>query len=193
MGALDSYPAKQASEGKDKRCVFFDRDGVVNRSPGSGYLLSPDDFILNPGIAESLRLIRAKGALAIVVTSQKCVGKGLLSHAELTEIHTKMAELLAAENVGFDAVYAHTGDGSLEDFPAKPDPAMIFAAAERFSIDLRQSWLIGDADRDIAMAQAADLAGTLRIRGDKPMTIEATHVVTMTSKLPELLQKILQF
>ncbi len=27
--------------GEAKRAVFFDRDGVVNRSPGDGYVLSP--------------------------------------------------------------------------------------------------------------------------------------------------------
>lgn len=178
--------------GGTRRAVFFDRDGVVNHSPGDGYVLSPDAFVLNDGIAEALRLIRECGALAIVVTSQKGVGKGLMSRETLERIHERMASLLAEEGAAFDAVYAHTGDGSPDDPPAKPDPGMILSAAERFGIDLRQSWLIGDADRDIAMGKAAGIAGTIRVLTDKPVGIEATHTVEKTIKIPEILLKVLK-
>ncbi len=78
-----------------------------------------------------------------------------MTRETLDRIHERMASLLAAEGTAFDAVYSHTGTGGPDDYPPKPDPGMIFAAAERFALDLRQSWLIGDADRDIAMAVAA--------------------------------------
>lgn len=174
-----------------RRCVFFDRDGVVNRSPGEGYVLSPEQFELNPGIAESLRLAHDRGALTVVVTSQRCVGKGLISRADLDRIHERMAELLAAEDAAFDAVYAHTGEGGEGDFPAKPDPGMILAAAERFSLDLRRSWIVGDADRDIAMGLAANLEGTIRILGEKSVGVEASHTLHFLSDLPDLLRSIL--
>lgn len=172
-------------------CVFFDRDGVVNRSPGEGYVLSPEAFELNEGIVEALRFLRGRGALAIVVTSQKGVGKGLMTRETLDRIHARMAGLLAAEGVEFDAVYVHTDDGGPEDYPPKPDPGMIFAAAERFSIDLRRSWMIGDADRDIAMGQAASLAGTLRIRGEKPVGVEASYSLDSTAEITGILKLIL--
>jgi histidinol-phosphate phosphatase family protein len=174
-----------------RRCVFFDRDGVVNASPGEGYVLSPDAFHLNPGIAEALRLLRERDCLAIVVTSQKGVGKGLMTGETLTNIHDHMRDLLAAEGAAFDAVYAHTGTGGPADFPAKPDPGMILAAAERFAIDLRRSWIIGDADRDIAMGDAAGLAGTIRILGEKTVTVPATHTLENTTEIPGLLRIIL--
>ena len=34
-----------------RQAVFFYRDGVVNRSPGPGYVLGVDQFFLNEGIA----------------------------------------------------------------------------------------------------------------------------------------------
>jgi histidinol-phosphate phosphatase family protein len=176
-----------------RRCVFFDRDGVVNQSPGEGYVLSPEAFHLNPGIAEALRLIRERETLAIVVTSQKCVGKGLISPETLTKIHDRMNGLLETGGAPFDAIYSHTGTGGPEDHPAKPNPGMIFAAAERFAIDLRQSWIIGDADRDIEMGIAAGLAGTIRIRGEKAITVPATHTLENTAEIPNFLRIILQF
>jgi len=173
-------------------CVFFDRDGVVNRSPGAGYVLYPEEFVLNEGIAEALHLLRNRDALAIVVTSQKGVGKGQMTRAGLDGIHRRMSDLLAAAGgAAFDAVYVHTGDGTDDDPPAKPDPGMIFMAKERFCIDLRRSWLIGDADRDIAMGLSAGLAGTIRIQGENPVTVAATYTLENTTEIPGLLKLIL--
>ena len=175
-----------------RTCVFFDRDGVVNRSPGEGYVLSPEDFVLNPGIPEALSLLRDNGILAVVVTSQKCVRKGLITRDDLARIHGKMTSLLSESGNRFDAVYAHTGDGGEGDYPAKPDPGMILAAAERFGIDLRQSWIVGDADRDIQMGSLAGLGGTIRILGSKPVGAPANHTLNSTMDLAPLLKLILK-
>ncbi len=61
--------------------MFFDRDGVVNRSPGDGYVTRIEDFHLNDGLVELVGLVAERGFVAVLVTSQRCVGKGLLSAA----------------------------------------------------------------------------------------------------------------
>src|SRR5690606_29029887 len=126
----------------------------------------------------------------IVITSQKGVGKGLMSDDDLAAIHRRMRDELAKSGAAFDAIYAYTGT---PDCPhrAKPDPEMIFTAAERFSIDRRLSWMIGDADRDIEMGRAAGLAGTNRIRRDKPLGIPATHTLENTLEISNLLRRVL--
>lgn len=179
------------SGGGVRRCVFFDRDGVVNRSPGEGYVLSPDAFELNPGITEALCWLRERNIAAVVVTSQRCVGKGLLTREGLSAIHQRMTEALAQSGAAFDGIFCHLGDGGPDDFPAKPDPGMIFAAVERLGLDLRQSWIVGDADRDIIMGQRAGLAGTIRVTGDHPVTTPANHTLDSTAKIPDLFQKVL--
>lgn len=177
--------------GGGRRCVFFDRDGVVNRSPGAGYVLSPEAFELNPGIAETLCWLREREIAAVVVTSQRCVGKGLLTREGLAAIHRLMAGRLKEKGASFDGIYCHLGDGGPDDFPAKPDPGMIFAAVERLDLDLRQSWIVGDADRDIIMGKRAGLAGTIRITGDHPISCTADHTLHSTAEIPKLLQEIL--
>jgi D-glycero-D-manno-heptose 1,7-bisphosphate phosphatase len=173
-----------------KPCVFFDRDGVVNEAPGDGYVLKKEDFRLNQGIVESLRIVKDRGYLAVIVTSQKCVGKNLISQEDLNHIHHSLQIELRQESVNFDAIYAYTGAPGCEHLP-KPDPAMIYAAAKDFPIDLSRSWIIGDADRDIEMGRNASLRGTIRIRGDKPIQIEADHTLNSTWELPKLLRKVL--
>ena len=179
-----------ASQVTERRCVFFDRDGVVNRSPGPGYVLSEEEFHLHPGIAEALSFVKQREYLAILVTSQKGVGKGLMSGEELERIHRKMQRELHGSRAGFDAIYAFTGTDDCP-FPAKPDPGLLLAAAESFFVDLRQYWMIGDADRDIQMGHAAGVAGTIRIRGEKPIQVDADHTLGSPSDLLSILEKIL--
>lgn len=171
-----------------RRCFFFDRDGVVNRSPGPGYVLHEDNFHLNPGIAECLRWLKERDWLVILVTSQKGVGKGLMSAQDLERIHRKMQRELG--ETAFDGIFAFTGEPECPHLP-KPDPEMIETACERFFIDPRLSWMIGDADRDIEMGHQAQLAGTIRVRGEKAIRIEADHTLDSTTEITSLFERIL--
>ena len=163
----------ESGPGRKSPAVFFDRDGVVNQSPGAGYVLSWDAFHFTPGFFELFRLVKTRGWKAVLVTSQKGVGKGLMSQSDLDEIHSRMQSTLREEcGAEFDGIYAFTGTENCRHQP-KPDPEMIDTAAVELDLDLGRSWMIGDADRDIA----AGLEGTLRVRGDKPITVEASGTV----------------
>ena len=162
---------------KKRAAVFFDRDGVVNQSPGAGYVLSWDAFAFSPGLFELLSLVKDRGYLAVLVTSQKGVGKGLMSQRDLDTIHERMQATLSKKvGSGFDAIYAYTGTPDCPHQP-KPHPEMILTAAREHEIDLDHSWMIGDADRDIEMGIAAGVQGTIRVRGDKAIETTATETV----------------
>lgn len=173
--------------------VFFDRDGVVNVSPGAGYVLSWEQFAFSPGLFEALRLCQSRGFLTVIVTSQQGVGKKLMSQADLDDIHARMQAALAAEGIAFDAIRACI---CLADDPGctcrKPSPEMIFSACEELDIDLTTSWLIGDHDRDIQMAHNAGVNRTIRILNDgRPVTVAATHTLPDVAGLAALLGEVL--
>ena len=135
--------------------VFFDRDGVVNVSPGSGYVLRPADFHLSHGIHAALTAAAACGYRLVLITSQQGVGKGLMTAKDLDAIHERMQHAFAATGTpGFDAIYACTHlDGTCQC--RKPSPDLILQAARDHSLDLSQSIMVGDHDRDILMARRA--------------------------------------
>lgn len=159
-----------------RKCVFFDRDGVVNRSPGDGYVTRTEDFHLNDGLIELMGLVSERGFVAVLVTSQRCVGKGLLSAAGLEEIHGELQSELARHGLAFLDIYAFLGTPETASWE-KPSPEMILLAAEKHRIDLAASWMIGDADRDIVMAQRAGVGRTLRIVTDKAVGVDADFTV----------------
>ena len=170
--------------------VFFDRDGVVNVSPGEGYVLRPEDFHLSPGIIEALALCHQRGFKLILVTSQQGVGKGLMSQQTLDEIHASMQSVLTPASAAFDGIYSCThlsGTCSCR----KPSPEMILQAQREHGIDLARSWLVGDHDRDIQMAVNAGVPKTIRILSHHEPDITATHTLEATEGLAALLAEVL--
>lgn len=172
--------------------VFFDRDGVVNESPGAGYVLRWEDFRFSDGIIAALRLCRERGYATILVTSQQGVGKRLMSQADLDDIHRRMQAHLKEHGAGFDGIYSCT---CLSSDPActcrKPSAEMILRAATEHDLDVRQSLLVGDADRDIQMAIHAGVPITIRIESENPHHVVANHTLPDTKHLAELLEKCL--
>ncbi len=170
--------------------VFFDRDGVVN-DPGEHYYVTRwEDFHFQPGILEALHAARNAGFALVLVTSQRGVGKGLMTEADLADIHERMQQALKSAGCAFDALYAYTGEAA--DGPgAKPDPHFVLRAAAELGLDLTTSWVVGDSDRDIEMGRRAGLR-TLRITRGKPCGATADVTLPDVAGLAEVLRERLR-
>jgi D-glycero-D-manno-heptose 1,7-bisphosphate phosphatase len=147
-----------------QKAVFLDRDGTINNYVG--FLRNIEDFSLVDGVTEAIRRINESGYLAIVVTNQPVIARGEVSVSQLNEIHNKMETLLGQDGAYVDAIYYcphHPHKGYAGEIPElkvdcdcrKPKPGMLRQAAEKFHIDLSQSWMIGDSESDIRTGQAA--------------------------------------
>ena len=138
-----------------KRCVFFDRDGIVNRSPGPGYVTCWEDFHLLPYFPDVLRIVKAKGYEAVVITNQRGVDLGHMDAETVEEIHEKMRQhLRESHDVDvLDVFYCPHGAEGCDC--RKPKPGMLLAASLMHDIDLEASWMIGDAERDVAAGKQA--------------------------------------
>lgn len=147
-----------------QKAVFLDRDGTLNRYVG--FLRTPKEFTLLPGVAEAIKAINASGYLAVVVTNQPVIARGEVTEDTLQTIHNKMETLLGSEGCFVDAIYYcphHPHKGYPGEIPElkidcdcrKPKPGMLYKAAQDLNIDLHRSWMVGDSENDIAAGQAA--------------------------------------
>ena len=84
-----------------QRAIFLDRDGTVNRKKGLVY--QEEQFELEECAAEAVRKINRSGYLAIVVTNQPVVARGLCGIEDVERIHRKMETLLGQEGAYLDA------------------------------------------------------------------------------------------
>ncbi|MGE0047212.1 MAG: D-glycero-alpha-D-manno-heptose-1,7-bisphosphate 7-phosphatase [Hyphomonadaceae bacterium] len=148
-----------------KAAVFFDRDGTLNRD--EGYTFKPEDLHWNAGAIEAVRAVNGAGRLAIVVTNQSGIGRGLFDEAAMHRFHARMESDLAAHGARIDAWYfaPHHPDAAIEalrhpDHPdRKPNPGMILRALREHGIDPGRSLLVGDSPADLAAARAAGVMG----------------------------------
>ena len=167
------------------KAFFLDRDGVVNQDPHpEPYVLKWSAWRWMPGIFPLLERIKRLGFLTVLVTSQKGVGKGLMPLADLQDIHHRLQEALG--ELRFDAIHAYTG---LPDcaWEPKPSPQMVRSAAETLGISLPDSWLLGDADRDIQMGRAAGVGTLVRLAGVSPVREAGDFLVRDLTGVMDLL------
>ncbi len=119
-----------------------------------------DELQIEPDAPATLQALKAAGYLLFVVTNQPDVRRGLMSAETLEAIHARLAQALPV-----DEIAACLHDNIDACACRKPKPGLVLDLAERYDIDLRQSWLIGDQDRDIACGQAASCK-TILLRRD---------------------------
>jgi D-glycero-D-manno-heptose 1,7-bisphosphate phosphatase len=135
-----------------RRCVFLDRDGVINEKPVKGeYIRTPAEFRLLPNIADWIRLFNALELLVVVITNQRGVALGIMTEDDLAAIHAKMMRELAAFGARLDDVFYCPH--ALDDCDCrKPKPGLVYAARDKWDIDLSRSLLLGDSDNDRDLA-----------------------------------------
>jgi D-glycero-D-manno-heptose 1,7-bisphosphate phosphatase len=151
-----------------RRAVFLDRDGVINElvpDPASTLPESPlrsEDVGLLPGAAAAMVALREAGWLLVGVSNQPAAAKGKVSVEQLCAVQARVLELLSAEGAQLDAfrICLHHPHGVVPELAGecacrKPAPGMLLDAARQLSIDLRESWTIGDTDADVVAGQAA--------------------------------------
>ena len=152
----------------ERRAVFLDRDGTL--IDDVSYLRDPAQVRLLPGAAEAVGRLNRAGILAIVVTNQSGIARGLLTLDEYARTERRVDELLADHGARLDAHYfcPHLPeiDGPCEC--RKPGPLLYQQAAARFGIDLAGSWWVGDRSRDVEAAPSLGGRGILVETGPFP-------------------------
>jgi D,D-heptose 1,7-bisphosphate phosphatase len=157
-----------------QKAVFLDRDGTINKL--NGFITKPEDFELIEEAAASIRKINNAGYLAIVITNQPVIARGEASLEELDLIHRKMETELGKAGAYIDDIFYcphHPDKGFPGERPEykidcdcrKPKPGLIIKAAKKYNIDLTNSYMVGDDNRDVEAGQAAGCK-TVLLRSD---------------------------
>lgn len=139
------------------KAFLFDRDGVVNRRLPDDYVKKIEEFEFIPEFFEIFKIIKEAGYLAVLVTNQQGIGKKLMTHDDLAEVHEYMQGVLEEKTgYNFDDIFYCSDLAGKNSFYRKPRPGMLLDAIEKWEIDEEVSWMAGDSLKDY---QAGDAAG----------------------------------
>lgn len=136
-----------------KKALFIDRDGTIIREPEDEQIDSFAKLAFLPGVIRALSAIRELTDYELVMVSNQD-GLGTPSFPEDTfwPVHRFILDTLAGEGIVFDAIHID------RHFPAdnaptrKPGTGMLTAYMDG-SYDLANSYVIGDRETDVQLAQ----------------------------------------
>ncbi len=143
---------------KRRRAVFLDRDGTINED--TGYLSDVGRLKIIPGAVKAVNLLKEEGFLIFIVTNQSGLARGFFGAEDLERIHDKLKGVFPLDGISY---CPHHPD---EDCACrKPKPGMVRDIADKFDIDLGESYLIGDALSDMEMGKRAGCKSILVLTG----------------------------
>ena len=147
-----------------QKAFFLDRDGVVIRQ--ISYLHDPALVELEKNVPQAIRLIHEKGMLAVVLTNQSGVARGMFTEKDVTLCHERLQELLAAHGEKIDGFYTccHHPDFTGPCSCRKPEPGLFLAAAGDLDIDISASFMVGDKFSDLESGRNAGTKQSILLR-----------------------------
>ena len=144
-----------------QRAAFLDRDGtlIVDRH----FLADPDGVLLLPNAVDAVRALNNAGILAIVVTNQSGIARGLITQAQYAATAQRLREVFEREAAHIDGMYhcPHFPDISGPCACRKPGTFLYTRAAVDYGVDLQRSAYIGDHLRDVLPAKTLGGRGIL--------------------------------
>ena len=132
------------------KCIFLDRDGVLNRERGT-YVYRLEDFEVIENVAEALKQLKEAGYLLVVVTNQSGISKGLYTRDDVKKCHEYLQQ--HCDHLLDDLFMAPYHPSISTSLSRKPDSWMLEKAIGKYNIDIAQSWLVGDSPTDIEAAK----------------------------------------
>ncbi len=137
--------------------LFLDRDGVINHEKNEDYIRHWGEFEFYTESLLALPLLAQKFNKIFITTNQKGIGKGLMTHADLENIHAQMTQRIIAVGGRIDAIY-YCADLDNNSINRKPQADMAFQAKTNFpTIDFNKALMVGNRMSDMEFGRNAGM------------------------------------
>ena len=186
---------------KPQKCIFFDRDGTINKY--KGFIRNVDDIELEDKASECLKFLNRSEYLSIIITNQPVIARGEVTIEQLLTFHNKIETLLGKDGVYYDDLFycphhPDSGfDGEIKELKIdcdcrKPKIGLILKAKERYNIDLEHSYFVGDSTMDIQTGINAGIKTVLVKTGNKGLDgkyqVKPDFVINDLSELSKIIE-----
>ncbi len=150
----DLFRAKKILKNLErKKCIFLDRDGVINYD--YGYVSSKKNFKWKKNVIKAINYINNKNYYVIVITNQSGIGRGFYTIKEMQNLHDWMNQQLISKGAYIDKFYyspfyklSKYKKYRKESDLRKPNVGMFKLASKDFRIIKEKSYFVGDKESD---------------------------------------------
>ena len=150
--------------------LFLDRDGVINDRLPEQYVTKWDDFDFIVGSIKAIEKLSGIFGRVFVVTNQAGISKGIMTEAQLNEVHRLMLKTVDLLDGRIDKVYFAPDLPKNASNMRKPGTGMALQAQIDFpEVDFSRSVMVGDSNSDMEMG---DRLGMVKVfiegKGEDP-------------------------
>ncbi len=167
-----------------KKALFLDRDGVINIE--KSYLFKIEDFEFIDGIMDLCKYYIENNYSIFVVTNQSGIAREYYSEEDFKKLTLWMISEFLKHGIEIKKVYhcPHHPSISGKCSCRKPQAGMLLQAKEEFGLDMKNSIIIGDKERDIEAGLNAGLVETYLF--DVYKSIDNSKARKIVSKLENI-------
>ena len=145
-----------------QRAVFLDRDGTIIAE--KNYLHRPAEVEIFPGAGAALKRLADAGFKLIIVTNQAGIGRGYFTLADAERVNEHLAREFARDGVRFEKIYLAPEAPDQPSRGRKPSPQFLFDARDEFSLNLAESFMVGDKLIDLECGWNAGVKKSILVR-----------------------------
>tara|TARA_B100001057_G_scaffold499059_1_gene608225 strand:+ start:16784 stop:17941 length:1158 start_codon:yes stop_codon:yes gene_type:complete len=136
-----------------KKCIFLDRDGVINFD--TGYLFKKKDFIWKKNVVKAIKFLNDNNYYVIVISNQSGIGRGLYGEKDVNRLHSWINKQLNEKGAYIDKFY-YSPFYKLSKYRQyrkganlrKPNVGLFKLATKDFEIIKGKSYFVGDKESD---------------------------------------------
>lgn len=140
------------------KCIFLDRDGVINKDRVN-YAYELENFHILDGVIEALHQLKDAGYKLVIITNQSGIAKGIYTREQMNTCHRYLQEQCGGI---IDAIYyAPYHESVTASLTRKPDSLMLEKGIAKFKADVSKSWMLGDKERDLIPSQKLGIPSIL--------------------------------
>jgi len=142
-----------------RRILFIDRDGTLILEPPDEQIDSLEKLQLVPGVIPALLELQQAGYEFVIVSNQDGLGTDSFPTPDYEKPQQKMLDIFASQGITFSEVLI---DPHFEHDNAptrKPGIGMVLGYLKSGELDLADSWVIGDRETDMLLAENMGIGG----------------------------------
>lgn len=144
---------------RKRRILFIDRDGTLIREPADQQVDSLEKLELMDAVIPALLQLRDAGYEFVMVSNQDGRGTASFPEQDFLIPHRKMQHIFSSQGISFSAEHIDPHFEKDNSPNRKPEIGMVLEYLKSGELNLTDSWVIGDRETDLQMAENMGIGG----------------------------------